>query len=74
MAAVFTKNVPTQRPAALGTFFSGPRPFGFAAAPTRPGRRAGGASYPVLHGLFQAGPVRQISQVQTMQTNVFRGS
>jgi len=43
------------------------------AAPTRPGRRTGGASYPVLHGLFQAGPVKQISQLSIMQTNIFRG-
>jgi hypothetical protein len=75
VAAQFTR--PTQRPqgrpAALGVLFSGPRPYGFMAAPTRPGRRVGGASYPVLHGLFQAGKVKAISQINTMQTNIFRG-
>lgn len=75
MAAKFTGKgqQPQARPAALGTLFAGPRPYGFMAAPTRPGRRHGGGSYPVLHGLFQAGKVRAISQVNIMQTNVFRG-
>lgn len=75
MAAKFTG--PGQqrqaRPAALGVLFKGPRPYGFMAAPTRPGRVHGGGSYPVLHGLFQAGKVKAISPVNIMQTNIFRG-
>lgn len=61
------------RPAALGKFFSGPRPPGFAAAPTRPGRKTGGGYYPVLHGLNSAGPVKQISRLTIMQTHIPRG-
>lgn len=62
-------------PAAVGAFFSGPRvAYGFAAAPTRPGRKHGGGVTPVLHGLFQAGKVRQISRINIMQNNIHRGS
>ena len=73
MAALLSRNRPVPRPAALGTFFQGPRPPGFAAALTRPGRRSGGAVYPVLNGLFHAGRVRQISPLNIMQTNIHRG-
>jgi hypothetical protein len=75
MAARFTsrQRPPAQRPAALGTLFVGPRPYGFAAAPTRPGRRTGGSFFPVLHGLFSAGKVKQISPLNIMQTHIPRG-
>jgi hypothetical protein len=73
MPGKFSIQRPAQRPAALGTLFAGPRPPGFAAAPTRPGRRTGGALYPVLNGLCQAGRVRQISPLNIMQTNIRRG-
>jgi hypothetical protein len=61
-------------PSAVGVLFQGPRPFGFAAAPTRPGRKHGGGVFPVLHGLFQAGKVRQISRINIMQNNIHRGN
>lgn len=73
MPGKFAQPRPVKRPAALGTLFAGPRPPGFAAAPTRPGRRVGGSSFPVLHGLFQAGKVTQISRLNIMQTNIRRG-
>lgn len=73
MIARFSSFNPKPRPAALGTFFSGPRPPGALAAPTRPGRRVGGAFYPVLHGLFSAGRVRQISPLSIMQNNIILG-
>lgn len=73
MPGKFSRERPTQRPAALGVLFAGPRPYGFAAAPTRPGRRVGGSVFPVLNGLFQAGRVKQISPLNIMQTNVPRG-
>lgn len=62
-----------QRPATLGTFFSGPRPVGFAAAPTRPGRVHGGTVTPALHGLFRAGKAVGISQINAIATNIQRG-
>jgi hypothetical protein len=71
---LFGKVRPPQPASASGQFFSGPRPYGFAAAPTRPGRKHGGGVYPVLHGLFQAGKVRQISPLSIMQSNIHRGS
>jgi hypothetical protein len=70
---LFGLNRQQPRPAALGVLFAGPRPYGFAAAPTRPGRRGGGAVYPVLHGLLQAGRVKSISPINIMQTNTHRG-
>jgi hypothetical protein len=57
----------------LGSFFSGPRPYGALAAPTRPGRKLGGATYPALHGLFRAGSVVGVSQLNTIATNIHRG-
>lgn len=57
----------------LGVFFAGPRPYGFAAAPTRPGRRHGGGKTPALAGLFRAGRVVGISRINTIATNIHRG-
>lgn len=57
----------------LGAFFSGPRPYGALAAPTRPGRKIGGATVPALTGLFQAGRPVGISRINTIATNIHRG-
>ena len=57
----------------LGTFFSGPRPYGALAAPTRPGRKIGSATVPALSGLFQAGRPIGISRINTIATNIHRG-
>lgn len=57
----------------LGTFFAGPRPPGFAAAPTKPGRKLGGSRTPALTGLFQSGKPVAISRINTMATNIHRG-
>lgn len=73
MDARFSRARQPQRPAALGVLFAGPRPPGVLAAPTRPGRRFGGVTVPVLNGLFQAGRVKQISQINISQTNIRRG-
>lgn len=62
-----------KRPAALGAFFGGPRPYGFAAAPTRPGRVHGGGVTPALHGLFRAGTAVGVSHINAMATNISRG-
>lgn len=57
---------------ALGTFVSGPdRPYGYV--PSRPGRRLGLGTTPALTGLFRAGRVVGVSQINAMATNVFRG-
>lgn len=59
---------------ALGVFFSGPRPYGFAAAPTRPGRKVRAAHVPALHGLFRhGGPAIAVSDINRIATNIHRG-
>ena len=75
MAGRFIKRgaAPAAPHPSLGIFFSGPRPFGFASAPTKPGRRTGGAKTPALHGLFQAGRTIGISRINTIATNIHRG-
>lgn len=73
MKARFIQQPARRAHAALGSFFTGPRPYGFAAAPTRPGRKVGGAVYPAISGLFQAGKVKAISQINTMATLIHRG-
>ena len=47
---------------------------GYGYLPTRPGRRVGLGSLPALTGLFRAGRVLGVSQVNLMATNVWRGS
>ena len=46
---------------------------GYGYLPTRPGRRIGLGSMPALTGLFRAGRVLGISQVNLVATNVWRG-
>jgi hypothetical protein len=74
MASTFAKISRSPRPAALGTFWSGPRGYGALAAPTRPGRRTGVAWTPAVTGFFRAGKAVGISQINAMATNVPRGS
>ena len=57
----------------LGAFFAGPWPYGFAAAPTKPGRKHGGTVTPALHGLFQSGRPVAISRINTIAINIHRG-
>ncbi len=59
------------RPAALGAFAVGPKSFGFV--PAVPRQRAGNGTTPALLGIFRAGPVIGISQINAMATNVTRG-
>jgi len=57
---------------ALGVFVRGPeRPYGYV--PSRPGRRVGLGSTPALTGLFRAGRVVGVSQINAMATNIHRG-
>ncbi len=60
------------RPTALGAFNVGPKAYGFV--PAVPRQRGGQGSTPALAGLFRAGRVVGISQINTMATNVTRGS
>jgi hypothetical protein len=59
------------RPAALGAFNVGPKLYGFV--PAVPRQRGGQGVTPALEGLFRAGRVVGISQINTMATNVTRG-
>lgn len=60
------------RPLALGAFAVGPKSYGFV--PAVPRQRAGKGDTPALTGIFRAGPVIGISQINAMATNVTRGS
>jgi hypothetical protein len=60
------------RPAALGAFNAGPKLYGFV--PAVPRQRGGLSTTPALEGLFRAGKVVGISQINAMATNVTRGS
>lgn len=62
----------TPRPAALGAFNVGPKAYGFQ--PAVPRQRGGQSMTPALEGLFRAGKVVGISQINAMATNVTRGS
>jgi hypothetical protein len=62
----------TARPAALGAFAATPKQYGFV--PAVPRQRAGLAHTPAITGLFRAGRVVGISQINMMATNVTRGS
>ena len=73
MAGKFSKGGFAGPHPSLGAFFEGPRPYGFAAAPTRPGRRHGAVTVPALHGLFRAGRSVGISRINTIATNIHRG-
>ena len=69
----FAKGGPSLPHPSLGAFFSGPRPYGALAAPTRPGRKIGSSTVPALSGLFQAGRAVGISRINTIATNIHRG-
>ncbi len=60
------------RPSALGAFNVGPKVYGFA--PAVPRQRGGQGMTPALEGLFRAGKVVGISQINAMATNTMRGS
>lgn len=60
------------RPAALGAFNVGPKVYGYV--PAVPRQRGGPGATPALEGLFRAGKVVGISQINAMATNVTRGS
>jgi len=60
------------RPVALGAFGVGPKSYGFI--PAVPRQRGGKGETPALAGMFRAGPVVGISLINTMATNVTRGS
>lgn len=62
----------TPRPPALGAFNLGPKVYGFM--PAVPRQRGGLGVTPALNGLFRAGPVVGISQINAIATNVMRGS
>jgi hypothetical protein len=62
----------SSRPAALGAFNVGPKAYGFQ--PAVPRQRGGLPHTPALSGLFRAGKVVGISQINAMATNVTRGS
>jgi hypothetical protein len=59
------------QPAANGVFFRHVGQYGYV--PTRPGRRIGLGSTPALDGLFRAGRVVGVSQINALATNIFRG-
>lgn len=73
MAAIFDKSFSSAPHKALGLFMRGPegRPYGYV--PTRPGRRLGLGTTPALTGLFRAGRVVGISQINAIATVVRRG-
>lgn len=60
---------PTQ--AANGVFMRHVGQYGYV--PTRPGRRVGLGSTPALDGLFRAGRVVGVSQINALATNIWRG-
>jgi hypothetical protein len=59
------------QPPALGVFLPAGSQYGLKAQ--LPKRYHGVGSTPALSGMFQAGPVVQLSKIQTMATNVRRG-
>jgi hypothetical protein len=60
------------QPTAIGVFAT-VRDFPQGYVPSRPGRRGGLGITPALHGLFRAGRVVGISQINAIATNVPRG-
>ena len=60
------------RPSALGAFNVGPKVNGFV--PAVPRQRGGLSVTPALEGLFRAGRVVGVSQINAIATNVTRGS
>lgn len=63
------QNAPTA--AAVGVFMRSVGQYGYV--PGRPGRRIGLGTTPALDGLFRAGRVVGVSQINALATNVFRG-
>lgn len=64
-------DVPT--PAASGVFIEGPGLAKYGYVTGRPGRRGGLGVTPALVGLFRAGRVVGVSQINAMASVVWRG-
>lgn len=60
-------------PAAPGVFLEGPGLSKPGYVPSRPGRKGGLGVTPALVGLFRAGRVVGVSQINAIATNVRRG-